>query len=184
MGYCMQPNGTTLSAISYKSNPVLISLDVACGSTCPAGWVGIDSVSLPGVDIVHDLLIFPWPIATESVAQIRCYHYLEHIPLICAHTRNQSDLLLQTFDELYRVLIPGGTVFVECPHASSLRASQDPTHCRFISENTFAYTNQQWRIEHGVAHYPIRCDFDATWKFISDEHGAIQDIQVQMTKKV
>ena len=40
-------------------------LDLGCGSVKAEGAVGLDNVGLPGVDIVHDLLDFPYPIENE-----------------------------------------------------------------------------------------------------------------------
>lgn len=160
----------------------LLQLDIACGSHKKDGWVGIDSAAIPGVDIVHDLLSFPWPIPDNSVTEARMLHYLEHIPMLCMCCRDRQDPLLQTFDELYRILAPGGTVLIECPHALSVRSWQDPTHRRAISENTFSYANAQWRAEHGVEHYDVHCDFALTYGFVTDGHGAVQDIQAQLTK--
>ena len=40
-------------------------LDLGCGSVKVEGAVGLDNVGIPGVDIVHDLLDFPYPIENE-----------------------------------------------------------------------------------------------------------------------
>ena len=42
-------------------------LDLGCGSLKVEGAVGLDNVSIPGVDIVHDLLDFPSPIEKRRV---------------------------------------------------------------------------------------------------------------------
>lgn len=160
----------------------LMKLDIACGESKAEGWVGMDVAPLPGVDIVHDLLTFPWPVPDASVSEARVLHYLEHIPQRCMCCRDQPDPLLRTFDELYRILVPGGTVFIECPHASSIRAWQDPTHTRAISENTLVYANKAWREGMRIGHYDVSCDFSATWSFVLDEHGAVKDIQALLTK--
>ena len=41
-------------------------LDLGCGDNKVEGAGGLDNVSLSGVDIVHDLLDFPYPIENES----------------------------------------------------------------------------------------------------------------------
>jgi hypothetical protein len=63
-------------------------------------------------------------------------------------------------DEAYRVLKPGGTFRIRCPYYTSIRAVQDPTHKRFISEALFQYFNAEARKNMGVEHYPIKADFD------------------------
>lgn len=160
----------------------LIKLDIGVGTIKLPGWIGIDISPLPGVDIVHDLLDFPWPIADESVLEARCLHVLEHIPTTCMCCRKQKDPLFSVFDEIYRVLVPGGMIMIETPHASSLRAWQDPTHRRAISEETYKYTSKMRRKEMHVEHYDISCDFGVSYAFITDEHGAIQDIRATLTK--
>jgi len=39
-----------------------MKLDIGCGWSKRAGFVGMDKRNLPGVDIIHDLEIFPYPI--------------------------------------------------------------------------------------------------------------------------
>ncbi len=57
-----------------------ISLDLGCGANKHPGFVGLDVRDLPGVDIVHDLNVYPWPLPDESVNRITCSHVVEHIP--------------------------------------------------------------------------------------------------------
>jgi tetratricopeptide (TPR) repeat protein len=64
-----------------------------------------------------------------------------------------------------------------CPYYSSIRAWQDPTHLRAISENTFLYFNSGWRIANKLDHYPIISNFDYECSFILDPqwHGKDDD---------
>ena len=59
----------------------LIKLDIACGQRKQAGYVGIDIAACEGVDVVHNLNHYPWPVEGESVTDAYCSHYIEHIPL-------------------------------------------------------------------------------------------------------
>lgn len=156
-------------------------VDFACGqnrptdTTTPAGepcrWVGIDRADIDGVDIVHDLTVFPWPLDDASVDGGRCSHYLEHIPL--ADTPDGVDLLLAWFDELHRVLKPGAQVEIITPYWNSVRAWQDPTHRRPITEYTYLYAQADKRAEMGLSHYPVSCDFDFTYGYgFSDQRWA------------
>lgn len=43
-----------------------VKLDIGCGGNKQEGFIGMDKRELPGVDIIHDLEVFPWCIPTDS----------------------------------------------------------------------------------------------------------------------
>lgn len=135
-------------------------LDLACGNNLQKGFVGIDIVGKPDsqAEIVWDLMKFPWEFAEDnSVDEVFASHYLEHIP----HGNGYNDPFWNFFDELYRILKPGGTAKFITPYYASVRAFQDPTHLRFITEPTYNYLNKKWRCElNALSHYPVKCDFE------------------------
>lgn len=183
---------------------LLTKLDIACGQNKQEGFIGIDREGVPGVDIIHDLTVYPWPIESGSVGQAFCSHYIEHIPLcdlVNVHGYPTQDALLAFFDETYRILAPEGQITIISPYYSSIRAWQDPTHRRAISEATFLYANKGWREVNHLDHYRVTCDFDFSYSYVvdgawasrsEDARGfafrfyinAINDIQVTMTKRV
>jgi hypothetical protein len=167
----------------------MVKLDIGCGQNKAEGFTGIDWKAGPGVDIVHDLTTFPWPLDNNSVSEARCIHYVEHTPD-----------LISFMNELYRILAPSATCTIMAPYYSSIRAWQDPTHVRAISEASFLYFNRQWRIQNKLDHYPITCDFDFSygyaltplWATRSEEArnfaithyiNVISDITIILTKK-
>lgn len=99
--------------------------------------------------MVHDLGVAPYPFADASVDEVYSSHVVEHVP----------DLIL-FMNEVHRILKPGGEVEIRHPYAMSKRAFQDPTHVRFIPEETWAYFSKAWRVANGLDHYPITADFD------------------------
>lgn len=130
----------------------LLKLDLGCGQNKREGFTGVDIAKAPGVDVVHDLLKFPWPFAAGSVDDAHCSHFFEHIP---------NRLRMPFMDELARVLIPGGRVTIICPNWTSVRAYQDPTHeWPPIGWQSFFYFNKGWRVTNKLDHYPVKCDFD------------------------
>lgn len=139
-----------------ENKPQSIRLDIACGKRKKSGFTGVDVWS--GADIVVDLEKFPWPFADESVDEIFCSHYIEHTPDLVSFA-----------NELYRIMKVGATAEIIAPYYSSIRAWQDPTHVRAISENTFLYFNKKWRLINKLDHYPIFADFDFEYKFILDD---------------
>jgi len=109
-----------------------IRLDIGCGANKQTGCVGIDIRALEGVDIVHDLQVFPWPLGDESVIQAMSSHVVEHI--------NPADFgFINFMDEVWRILKPGAQFAVSHPYGGSARYYQDPTHVNAITEATWGY---------------------------------------------
>jgi hypothetical protein len=54
---------------------------------------------------------------------------------VIEHIRN----LIGLMEEVYRISRPGGTVEVVVPYYTSRGAFRDPTHVRYITEDTFQY---------------------------------------------
>lgn len=192
-----------------KSQPVSLKLSLGCGDNKPEGFKGVDLIKTASADYVIDLFKFPWKeFADESVDEIECSHFVEHIP----HGDGFHDPFFQFFDEIYRILKPAefdpnnpnipikGFVNIVCPYYSSMRSWQDPTHQRAISEASFLYLNKQWRIDNRLDHYDVNCDFDFTYGYLVSpewqnrsaetqafavQHyiNAVSDLQVMLIKR-
>jgi tetratricopeptide (TPR) repeat protein len=63
----------------------------------------------------------------------------------------------------------GAKAEIIAPYYSSIRAWQDPTHLRAISENTYLYFSKQWRTINKLDHYPITADFDFECNYYLDQ---------------
>jgi hypothetical protein len=130
----------------------MVKLDIASGQNKQEGFTGIDL--MPGSDIVHDLNIYPWPIEDESVDEIVCNNYVEHV----------KDFI-SFMDEIHRIMKVGTKCTIVAPYYSSIRAWQDPTHVRAISEASFLYCNKKWREDNKIEHYLMKCDFDFSYGY-------------------
>jgi SAM-dependent methyltransferase len=145
----------------------VIAVDLGCGQNkasaefftenlqiTPDKVIGLDIAECEGVDIVHDLTVFPYPIEDESVDAIHSSHFVEHLDGLER---------MKFFDECYRILKPGGKIKLIHPYYKSVRAIQDPTH-KFppIAENSYYYWDREWRKLNKLDHYPINCDFEFT----------------------
>lgn len=159
-------------------------LDLACGQTPLDGFEGVDIFT--GAKHVVDLMKYPWPFEDSSVAELHCSHFIEHIPAIHvnddgspAHGTTGRDALFRFFDECYRILVPGGKMRVQWPALRSNRAFQDPTHRRFIPEETIAlYLNADWRKLNHLDHYNVICHFAGNVGHTYDSNLNKRDPQV------
>jgi len=116
-----------------------IQLDIACGANKQPGYVGLDVQPLPGVDIIHDLNVKPWPLPDECVLRAIASHIVEHIPPVAVTETGTRFLFIEFMNEVWRVMKPGGELAIACPHGASSGFLQDPTHCNPINETTWAY---------------------------------------------
>jgi SAM-dependent methyltransferase len=145
----------------------LLKLDLGAGKNKKEGFTGVDAISFPGIDVVADLRE-KWPWADSSVAEAHCSHFLEHLERLER---------IHFVNELYRVLVPGGTCSVIVPHWASNRAYGDMTHCwPPVSEMWFYYLDKNWRMANAphddIEHNPrgYNCDFGATWGYSLHQH--------------
>ncbi len=145
-------------------------VDIACGQQKKEGFIGIDSANIEGVDIVHDLLSFPWPFEDNSIWEMNCSHFVEHIPI---QLKDGSFGLNRFMEEVYRCLMPGGQIVITCPYYTSIRAWQDPTHTRAITDVTFNYYSKG-KVT-GVDHYMPKCNFEIVHRryMLNKEHEAL-----------
>jgi len=93
-----------------------MKLNLGAGNDIRGGYVNHDRVANPGIDVVHDLNVLPWP--WEDVDEIRAWAVFEHLRLTLA----------EAIDECARVLRPGGRLVLKVPAFNSVNAAVDPTH--------------------------------------------------------
>jgi Methyltransferase domain len=149
--------------VDVTPSPALLKLDFGCGPNKREGFLGVDAIAFPNVDVVLDVTQTPWPWSDNSVEEAHASHFVEHL----------TGAQRQTFcNELFRVLIPGGKCTIITPHWASCRAYGDPTHMwPPVSEFWFYYLNKTWRAANAphtdADHVPggFNCDFDATWGY-------------------
>ncbi|TMV48365.1 class I SAM-dependent methyltransferase [Paenibacillus mesophilus] len=118
-------------------------LHLGCGRTILPGWVNLDVVAMPGVDIIANLdecATTPLPFNDDSFVSFFASHLIEHI-------RHPLPLM----QELHRIAKPGATAIFRLPYGSSDDAYEDPTHVRQYFLQSFGYFSQPyyWRADYG-----------------------------------
>ena len=76
-------------------------------------------------DVLHDLLIEPYPFEDNSFKEIIAHHVLEHL--------NDISVAMK---ELHRICKPDGTIYIEVPHYT-FRCAKDPFHKGLFSYFSF-----------------------------------------------
>lgn len=117
-----------------------IKLDICCGGHKQGpDWIGLDIQELPGVDIVWDVNIHPWPLPDDCALAAIASHVLEHIPKVAIDGGRTRFPLIEFMNEVWRVLKPDGQFAIAAPHGASPGFLQDPTHTAQFNHMLFAY---------------------------------------------
>jgi SAM-dependent methyltransferase len=169
-----------------------IKLDLGCGDNKREGFTGVDKYQTPSVDVVCDLFVFPWPFEDQSVDEVHCSNFFEHVP---------AQLRKPFMEELHRVLKPGAKAQIIVPMGD--RMFQDPTHqWPPIVPGSFLYYNQDWLKQNKLMHgdYVTQADFDYSYGYslspdvaarnadyqayaVKFYNNAASDLHVTLTKK-
>lgn len=143
-------------------------LHLGAGQKPEPGRVNVDRVDMPGIDVVHDLDVHPWPWADGEVEEIHALHVYEHV-----------EDPLGFIAECWRVLALGGLLHVEVPHYQSRNAFTDPTHRRYCTEDTFRYwVPGTWLAEMGGVAYHR----GYVWFYEAGNYVANGDLVVDLRK--
>jgi SAM-dependent methyltransferase len=107
----------------------------------------------PWITVAHDLNVLPWLWEDASFDRIVARSIFEHLDID----------LVASMDECWRILRPGGILYLKLPYWNSDLAHQDPTHRWYFSLKSFDqfdperrrgaqydfYTDRHWRIIKG-----------------------------------
>ena len=103
-------------------------LNIGCGPHPLEGYVNVDKVAFPGVDVVMDLDNPPYPFESATFDQVRAMAVLEHVHDVAP-----------VMEELARIMKPGATISIKVPHYMDYVTYRDPTHYRGFSYFTFDF---------------------------------------------
>lgn len=147
----------------------LLKLDLGCGENKREGFTGVDFFA--NADLKVDLFQFPWPWDSDTVEEVWCSHFFEHIP---------GPMRIPWMDELWRILVPKGKATIIVPYWSSPRAIQDPMHqWPPVAEQSFLYFNKAWKTMNKLNHYLGQADFDFTYGYYFDVETAQKNQETQ-----
>lgn len=123
-------------------------LNIGCGRDSRPGFVNLDSVAGPGVDVAFELGKRPsneFDHLREQFDYMLMSHVIEHI-----------GNPLQAMETLWQWAKPDCILDVRCPYGSSDDAFEDPTHVRQYFTNSWVYFAQPFYFR---ADYGYRADW-------------------------
>lgn len=109
-----------------------ININLGAGETLVKGFINVDMVEKPGIDVVWDLEEFPWPFPDNCADLLIASQLVEHI-------NPHKGVFIQFMDEAWRILKVGGQFMISTPYGSSDAYVQDPTHCNPCNQLTWSY---------------------------------------------
>ena len=134
--------------------------------------IGLNERADPTADLFHDLND-GLPLPDESIFEIYSNQTLEHL-------KKENQILI--WNEMYRVLKPGGKTEHHVPYYLAPASVGDPTHFTQYSETSFQY----YCLDHsGRPFVESFSDYGITARFVLDEQGfeaGRQGLYVKMHK--
>lgn len=127
----------------------MITLDLGCGPT-PRGpsyakRYGVDIAAFDDDSVQQANLVWePIPFEDKSIDRIYAWDFLEHLPKVVWYKEGDEfksrNVHVELFNEIYRVLVPGG-IFESCtPHLPHFQpVHRDPTHVSVWVEEAWDY---------------------------------------------
>jgi predicted SAM-dependent methyltransferase len=198
------PPPPTAALVEAKPRSEL-RLDLGCGQTPREGFEGVD---LRGLYAKHavDLFKFPWPFESESVDELYSSHLVEHIPAREIEARDirvalgplgvidndasearadrfvGQDMFFAFMDECYRIMKTDAWMTVVVPSGRSNRAFMDPTHRRFLMQETFLYLAEEWRVRQKLDHYIVHTNFGIDVGHTMPQEEGLRSSDAQKTR--
>lgn len=137
-------------------------ISLGAGQEIEKGWVNVDLLDLPGIDVVHNLMEFPYPFESETADYIKAKDLIEHLPSYVPNRvtpppgsyknginigkgsplggpRIGQPTIIAFIEEVSRILKPGGTLWIQTPRFDADFLWIDPTHVRGFHERSFEF---------------------------------------------
>lgn len=124
-----------------------VAYNLGAGNKRYNGLTGVDLFQGKGVDIVHNLDVYPWPLESSTADYVFGFQAFEHF----------SDLVA-VMEEVHRISKNGARVVIEVPYFRHVGAFQDPTHKHFFTSQTMHYFHETQKRSRGVyseAHFRL-----------------------------
>ncbi len=121
-------------------------LNLGAGNQIIAGAVNHDlRKHRPEIEVVWDLNDLPWPWEDDSFDLIVACAVFEHL----------RNTLIETVNECWRILRPGGVLYMKLPYWDSDMSYRDPTHYWRFSLRACDIFDPATKYGHDYMFYPV-----------------------------
>lgn len=132
----------------------MVKLNVGCGKALQEGFEGLDIIDF-GQKYKCDARK-KLPFKDDEVSAVYTRNF---VPILTKPERSKF------FNELYRILKPGGTVTLVVPAWNSAGGYGHPHFKEEIKEEYFYFLNKAWREANAPEVVELTCNFDPTWGY-------------------
>ena len=109
-------------------------LNVGCGRDVRKDWTNLDFIKERGIDVIHNLEIFPYPFKDNTFEYIRASQIIEHL--------NDPQKFIK---ELWRIAKPGAKILIGTVHFSASTVWGDITHKRPYQSDSLDWCNIKYK---------------------------------------
>lgn len=122
-----------------------LRLNLGCGRSSMEDYINVDMTAFPGIDLIFNFDIFPYPFKENTFEEIFLDNVLEHL-----------DNIPKVMNELHRISIPNGRIIIKVPYYNSYGAYNDITHKHYFNSHSLAafYTHEH-RSNYGKPNYEL-----------------------------
>ncbi len=121
-----QPPEKVVIDVMVEKFTLPYKVNLGAGTDIQPDFINVDLVELPGIDVVHNLMHYPWPFDDATVSHIRAIDVLEHLPPYIG----EKSGVIAFIEEAHRILQPGGELYIQTPGWRAEFLWIDPTHVR------------------------------------------------------
>lgn len=111
-------------------------INLGSGNDPLDGFLNVDMLERDDVDVVHNLMDFPYPFADNCAIEIKAIDVIEHLD---HYTDDRKPTIIEFVKECHRILKTDGELYIQAPGWESEIFQIDPTHVRGFHRKSFDF---------------------------------------------
>jgi SAM-dependent methyltransferase len=158
-------------------------LNLGCGKFAKiSNGINVDIDPACEPDLVWDLNQLPLPFEDNKFDRVNLIHIFEHLGDPWLIKKPYVKWFFEFWNEIWRVLKPGGLVQFIAPNINNEQTWGDPGHCRAITPQTLCFLSKkiyQMNVDmtSPMTQYDIQCDFE----FLVVPHLSLNNLFIAAT---